>query len=225
VLGAGAAFSVVLAAGVAVAWSQRSGDETADGPPAPVRSSGPAPAAAARYTKRFVLCDVIGDSLVRRLIPGARRTPYAITSVDSCYWTSTAERASLLVSYFLPPGQDSPWQVTAAAARVKFADLRNGDLSGETLRWREAEIGMPARIPGRHTPKRNLAGVGEEAYTYDLVDPATRGVDRTWVDLRDSNLIIHLSYTRPGRAGDDARIRRGALDAAKNIVATLRRQQ
>ncbi|WP_345469564.1 hypothetical protein, partial [Actinoallomurus oryzae] len=189
----------------------------------PAAAAPASPSTAGRYVRPFDFCALLTPDQVTRLVPHASKVPDA----HSCAWTAAARHQAVSVSaesVYDPSTEtaaEDPWTATPGAARASYDQQYAADSRPRSgIAWGWDEIGV-RRTGARQSAARRVSGVGEAAY---LTETSQKGnVERADVTFRDSNLYLSVWFVAADGSGDAARIRAGALDAARWVSQALRR--
>jgi hypothetical protein len=220
-----AAAAVLLAATLAtVAFRARGADHPhARSSASPAAAAPASPSTAGRYVRPFDFCALLTPDQVTRLVPHASKVPDA----HSCAWTAAARHQAVSVSaesVYDPSTEtaaEDPWTATPGAARASYDQQYAADSRPRSgIAWGWDEIGV-RRTGARQSAARRVSGVGEAAYLTETSQKGT--VERADVTFRDSNLYLSVWFVAADGSGDAARIRAGALDAARWVSQALRR--
>ncbi|TMR96028.1 serine/threonine-protein kinase [Nonomuraea basaltis] len=208
VLWISAATALVVAAGTAGFFVLKSLD-------------GGAPAA---FTTPMDVCTLISPEEAGRLLrtqspPKAR--PGSDEAGPTCGWPITGTGVSLQVQ------KDSdtvdPWSMTPVTARALFQNQKRYwvKFQNEELDWTLPEIGVKDTRKVKLTPVRQVAGLGEEAFGFELTGPTGR-VHTAYVFYRLANLVVKVEYSTLADRPTDEDIKRSALSAAQTSEQALR---
>ncbi|GAA3444495.1 serine/threonine-protein kinase [Planomonospora venezuelensis] len=203
---AGAGLAAVAAGAAAAVLLTMNGARTPD--PAP---TGPDPRAG-RFPAAPELCSLLTDEQARSLVPGASPAPmpanHQLELEASCLWEGADGAPQIRVS--LTAHAPVRGKTGPEVAHEFFAAER-----GRT----EADAGSGAF--GSAGPPRDVAGVGDEAFAYEVnaVDSISSGTVR----FRSSNLLVTVDLSVEKKP-PTAALRRGALRAAKLVARGLERR-
>ncbi|HEX4817867.1 MAG TPA: serine/threonine-protein kinase [Nonomuraea sp.] len=114
-----------------------------------------------------------------------------------------------------------PWSMTPVTARTLFQNQKRWWAKHDELEWSWAEIGVKNSTKVKRTAVRDVGGVGEEAFGFELTGPTGR-VLSAYVYYRLANLVVSVEYAtiNDRRADDD--IKRSVLKAAQASEQALR---
>ncbi|NRQ40641.1 serine/threonine protein kinase [Nonomuraea sp. NN258] len=115
-----------------------------------------------------------------------------------------------------------PWSMTPASAHTLFENQRRYWGKYTSLEWNWPEIGVTKNRAATLTPPRELAGVGEEAFAFELKGPSNR-VHTAMIFYRLANLVVKVEYTTLGDRLTDDDVKQTALTAARATEQALRR--
>ncbi|WP_283138359.1 serine/threonine-protein kinase [Rhizohabitans arisaemae] len=162
------------------------------------------------------LCKLVDPQRIRQVFPELTK-PGKPDNSGGCSWTVSGVGLNVV-----PYGTKEQWGLSPQEAREIFinANTRTSISTGEVL-WAWPEIGLKGKPVG-YSITHPLDGIGEEAFTYDLIDGrGGGGLEMSSVVLRVSNLVIEVGYTDLQPDTDDPAIRQGALNAAKLFAESL----
>lgn len=224
-LAVGAAAAVAVVAATAVTVTLAGGSDRPHGRvTAPASAGGPvARTSAARLLGTVDYCDLLSPSQAVSLVAGARRTSEAVPGGPArCAWVGKARHEVLELG--APSGRRPAG--TVAEAHEDFAGVRNRDLSRADpgglrcpVKWSRPDAGIGDDC-ARQTPIRDLRGVGEEAFAFELAGDPGSPVQATVV-LRVSNALVAVTFMSPS-GGRPARTQ--VLTAAGQVARTLARK-
>ncbi|MFG1970420.1 serine/threonine-protein kinase [Nonomuraea fuscirosea] len=114
-----------------------------------------------------------------------------------------------------------PWSMTDASARALFRNQKRYWAKYDDIDWTWPEIGVKNKERARRTPLHDIAGLGEEAFGFELKGPTGR-VHSAHVYFRLANLVVSVEYTTLADRPTDEDVKRSALRAAQASERTLR---
>ncbi|MFC5816307.1 serine/threonine-protein kinase [Nonomuraea harbinensis] len=183
------------------------------------RASGGVPEA---FTAPMDVCSLLGEEevgLFLRTQQPPKATPGSDEVGPRCQWPIQGSGVELQVQ------KDSdtrdPWAMTPETARTLFANQRRWWDTHDKLDWTWPEIGTKASVPVTRTPVRTIAGVGEEAFAFELKGGTGR-IHTAIVHYRLSNLVVFVGYTALSERLGDEDIKQAAVKAAQATERALR---
>lgn len=188
-----------------------------------------APAAARTSAGRLLgtvdYCGLLTSGQAGALVPGAWRIRETFARDPAqCAWISKARHEVLEVGL---PRNHHPTG-TVAEAHEDFTGARNLDQSHANtggmrcpVRWGRPDVGIGDDC-ARQTSVRDLPGVGEEAFAFELTGDPGRPVQATVV-LRVSNAVVAVTFTSPSPPGGRP-TRTQVLTAAGQVAQALARE-
>ncbi|MEV0615944.1 serine/threonine-protein kinase [Nonomuraea sp. NPDC050404] len=174
------------------------------------------------FTVPMDVCTLIGEqevgSLLRTQNP-PKGQPGSNEVGPRCGWPVAETGVGLQVQ----KNSDTvdPWSMTEAAARTLFENQKRYWTKYDTVDWTWPEIGAKDSTRAARTPIRQIAGVGEEAFGYELKGPDGR-VHSAHVYYRLANLVVSVEYTTLTERPTDEDIKQSALKAAQASERALR---
>ncbi|MDP4506267.1 serine/threonine-protein kinase [Nonomuraea turcica] len=202
-IAAAAAFVVVAAGGFFVLRSMDSG----------------APAA---FTAPMDVCTLINPEevgLLLRTQSPPKGQPGADSVGPKCGWPISRTGVGLQVQ------KDSdtvdPWSMTPVSARRLFQNQKRYWSKFDELQWKWPEIGVKDSMKAKRTPVRQITGVGEEAFAFELTGPTGRMLS-AYVYYRLANLVVSVEYSTIADRPTDEDIKQSALKAAQASEQALR---
>ncbi|MFI7132661.1 serine/threonine-protein kinase [Nonomuraea sp. NPDC050153] len=200
---------------------------TPDPPPpsasAPLASAAAPPTAATPSKGRFTVpvdfCTLLTDAQVKQTTYG--RALKRSHSEDGCAWTK--RKVGLSVEPTKAQNKDY-WEALPVEAHEEFLNKRtiHADASSGGV-WQWGDVGMQWPIGTTSTAAAPVAGVGEEAFQYDVSDRRSGTMVRSNVMFRVSNMVVEVQYA-DFDGTEAARVRSAALRAAKLTAAALSRR-
>jgi hypothetical protein len=115
-----------------------------------------------------------------------------------------------------------PWAMTPDSARMLFANQQRWWSEHDRMEWTWPEIGATGSLPVTRTLVRQLPGVGEEAFAFELKGRTGR-IHTAIVHYRLSNLVVFVGYTALSDRVGDEDIKQTAVKAAQATEQALRR--
>jgi hypothetical protein len=168
------------------------------------------------------VCSLLGEEevgLFLRTQQPPKATPGSDEVGPRCQWPIQGSGVELQVQ------KDSdtrdPWAMTPETARTLFANQRRWWDTHDKLDWTWPEIGTKASVPVTRTPVRTIAGVGEEAFAFELKGGTGR-IHTAIVHYRLSNLVVFVGYTALSERLGDEDIKQAAVKAAQATERALR---
>ncbi|MBB5782356.1 serine/threonine-protein kinase [Nonomuraea jabiensis] len=214
-------------AGLAVvgtlAWYGVARDDAPD-PPPPRHAAAPPPLTSSppskgRFTVPVDFCTLLTGAQVKQTAYG--RELKRDHSDDGCAWTK--RKVGLLVEPTKAQNKDY-WEALPVEAHEEFLNKRtvNADGSDGGV-WQWGAVGMQWPIGTTSTAAAPVAGVGEEAFQYDVSERKSGTMVRSNVVFRVSNMVVEVQYV-DFDGTEAARVRSAALRAAKLTAAALSRR-
>ncbi|MBE1583166.1 serine/threonine-protein kinase [Nonomuraea angiospora] len=212
----------------ALAWYGVARD-TPDPPPpraaVPPASAAAPPAAATttpakgRFTVPVDFCTLLTGAQVKETAYG--RELKRDHSENGCAWTK--RKVGLSVEPTKAQNKDY-WEALPVEAHEEFLNKRtvNADGSSGGL-WQWGAVGMQWPIGTTSTAAAPVAGVGEEAFQYDVSERKSGTMVRSNVVFRVSNMVVEVQYV-DFDGTQAARVRSAALRAARLTAAALSRR-
>ncbi|MGV9384149.1 serine/threonine-protein kinase [Nonomuraea sp. NPDC003707] len=205
--------------------------DTPDPPPpraaAPPASAAAPPAATlpskepakGRFTVPVDFCTLLTGGQVKETAYG--RELKRDHEEDGCAWTK--RKVGLSVKPTKAQNKDY-WEALPVEAHEEFLNKRtiNGDGSSGGV-WQWGAVGMQWPIGTTSTAAAPVAGVGEEAFQYDVSERKSGTMVRSNVVFRVSNMVVEVEYV-DFDGTEAARVRSAALRAAKLTAAALSRR-
>ncbi|MEV0596302.1 serine/threonine-protein kinase [Nonomuraea cavernae] len=231
---------VVVAAAAAVAFVALRPDEQ---PPAPRQASTPAaaptiaptsaptpaettsaptpePERTARFTSALNLCTLLTTRQAGQFVPGAGKGK---RGGDSCEWTTRGK--GLQVRVLSNSQLQDQWSGAVEDAEEQYANSRNSrGREGSRITWSWPEIGLAKSITQPRRNVQDLKGIGDEAFSYELVNPDGHPEHITLV-FRLSNINVEVSHVNADKIGKDAALRAATRDAARRLAKALDGQE
>ncbi|MGW6501595.1 serine/threonine-protein kinase [Nonomuraea angiospora] len=176
----------------------------------------------AAFTVPMDVCKLISQEEVGVLLR-TQSPPKAQASSDGdgpkCGWTV----ANMGVGLQVQKDSDTvdPWSMTPATAGALFKGQQRWWTRTGTVDWTWDEIGAKTSQRATRTPVREIAGVGEEAFGFELKGPTGR-VHTAQVYYRLANLVVTVQFTTLADKPTDEEIRQRALKAAQTSEQALR---
>ncbi|MFI6740837.1 serine/threonine-protein kinase [Nonomuraea sp. NPDC050451] len=185
-------------------------------PTAALPSKGPSKG---RFTVPVDFCTLLTGAQVKETAYG--RELKRSHSEDGCAWTK--QKVGLSVEPTKAQNKDY-WEALPVEAHEEFLNKRtvNGDGSSGGV-WQWGDVGMQWPIGTTSTAATSVAGVGEEAFQYDVSDRRSGTMVRSNVVFRVSNMVVEVQYV-DFDGTEAARVRSAALRAAKLTAAALSRR-
>ncbi|MFI6923628.1 serine/threonine-protein kinase [Nonomuraea spiralis] len=115
-----------------------------------------------------------------------------------------------------------PWSMTAATAATLFQNQKRYWAKYDDIDWTWPEIGVKSSMRSKRTPLRDLPGLGEEAFAFELKGTTGR-VHSAHVYYRIANLVVAVEYATLADKPTDDDVRQSALKAARATEQALRR--
>lgn len=181
--------------------------------PTPAPTPTPSPEETAKFNGPVDFCGLLTRNQVRALLPSA---PAGENSDGGCDW---AVRGAGIGAE--PRHQESE---SLDDAKETFSNALNSGLRETKMTWNWPAIGLTKNLTQTRRPAKELDGIGDEAFGYDYVSPAGR-VELHTVVFRVSNLVVEVDHVNIKKIGDDAAVRKGAVDAARLLARALDRQE
>ncbi|MFC7587601.1 serine/threonine-protein kinase [Nonomuraea antimicrobica] len=174
------------------------------------------------FTVPMDVCTLIGPQEVGALLR-TQSPPEAQPGSDEegpeCGWSMTGTGVSLQVQ------KDSdtvdPWTMTEPSARRLFQNQQRFWSKYDSIDWSWPEIGVKNAQRTARTPVRQIAGLGQEAFGFELKGPTGR-VHSSVIHYRLANLVVSVQYSALGDRPTDDDIKQSALRAAQASERTLR---
>ncbi|MFC4007726.1 serine/threonine-protein kinase [Nonomuraea purpurea] len=114
-----------------------------------------------------------------------------------------------------------PWSMTPVSAHALLESQKRWWNKYDELTWTWPEIGVKDKRKATRTPVHPVAGVGEEAFGFELKGPTGR-IHSAHVYYRLANLVVGVEYSTLAERPTDEDIRQSALRAAQASVQALR---
>ncbi|MEO3871467.1 serine/threonine-protein kinase [Nonomuraea sp. B12E4] len=114
-----------------------------------------------------------------------------------------------------------PWSMTTASARTLFQNQKRFWERYDELQWTWPEIGVKQELKVERTPLRQVNGVGEEAFAFELKGPTGRIVT-AYVYYRLANLVVSAEFATIADRPTDEDIKQSALRVAQTSERMLR---
>ncbi|RVX39350.1 protein kinase-like protein [Nonomuraea polychroma] len=114
-----------------------------------------------------------------------------------------------------------PWSMTPAGARRLFQGQQRYWKKYDQFDWNWPEIGVKDKMKSKRTPVRQITGVGEEAFAFELAGPDGR-VHSAHVYYRLANLVVSVEYSTVADRPTDEDVKQSALKAAQASEQALR---
>ncbi|QYC40546.1 Serine/threonine-protein kinase PknA [Nonomuraea coxensis DSM 45129] len=176
----------------------------------------------AAFTAPMDVCTLLAAEEVGRLLLTAappEPQPGSDEVGPKCGWPVSGSGVGLQVQ------KDSdtvdPWSMTPATARTLFQNQRRYWGKYTSVDWTWPEIGVKTSRKATLTPIRPIAGVGEEAFGFELKGPTGR-VHSAHVYYRLANLVVSVEYSTLSDRPTDEDVRQTALKAARASEQALR---
>ncbi|MEV0820234.1 serine/threonine-protein kinase [Nonomuraea rubra] len=174
------------------------------------------------FTVPMDVCTLISQQEVGRVLL-TQRPPAGVPGSDEvgpkCGWPLTGTGVGLQVQ------KDSdtvdPWSMTEGSARTLFRNQQRYWAKYDTVDWSWPEIGVKQAMRAARTPVRQVTGVGEEAFGFELKGPTGRMIS-AHVYYRLANLVVSVEYTTLSDKPTDEDIKQAALKAAQASERALR---
>ncbi|YCK40601.1 serine/threonine-protein kinase [Actinomadura sp. ATCC 39365] len=115
-----------------------------------------------------------------------------------------------------------PWSMTAATARTLFQNQKRYWAKYDQIDWTWPEIGVKTNMRSTRTTVHDLAGLGEEAFAFELKGRTGR-VHSAHVYYRIANLVVAVQYATLADKPTDEDVRQAAIKAARASEQALRR--
>ncbi|MGI5321043.1 serine/threonine-protein kinase [Actinomadura nitritigenes] len=171
-------------------------------------------------------CGLLTSAQANAIIPGGRPSRDGTSSDElrACTWTSKAQHRAL----DLGPPRNHYLKATVLEAHADFSGLRNlkaetigGETGGCDVQWSRPSIGLKDDC-AKHTEPRDVAGIGEEAFAYELTGGPAKPIEAT-VILRVGNVLAEVDLEMPTPATAGSAVQR-ALDTAHLVAQALGRK-
>ncbi|MEW9548808.1 serine/threonine-protein kinase [Nonomuraea sp. NPDC050783] len=176
----------------------------------------------AAFTVPMNVCTLIGSEEVGRLLRTAsppRPQPGSDEVGPKCGWPISGTGVGLQVQ------KDSdtvdPWSMTPVSARTLFQNQKRYWGKYTSVDWTWPEIGVKTSRKATLTPVRAIAGLGEEAFGFELKGPTGR-VHSAHVYYRLANLVVSVEYSTLSDRPTDEDVKQAALKAARASEQALR---
>ncbi|SDI00432.1 serine/threonine-protein kinase [Nonomuraea jiangxiensis] len=114
-----------------------------------------------------------------------------------------------------------PWSMTPASARTLFQNQKRFWDKYDELQWSWPEIGVKEQLKVERTPVRQVGGVAEEAFAFELKGPTGRVV-AAYVYYRLANLVVSAEFATTADRPTDEDIKQSALRVAQTSERMLR---
>ncbi|MBF8190971.1 serine/threonine protein kinase [Nonomuraea sp. K274] len=185
-----------------------------------LRDQGGGPPSA--FTVPMDVCTLIGSQEIGRLLrtqSPPKGQPDADEVGPECGWPISGTGVGLQVQ------KDSdtldPWSMTTDAARTLFQNQQRYWAKYDDIDWTWPEIGVKKSIRSKRTPVRQLTGLGEEAFGFELKGTTGR-VHSAHIYYRLANLVVSVEYTTLNDRPTDEDVKQSALRAAQASEQALR---
>lgn len=184
----------------------------------PTLSPSQAPEETTRFSLPVDFCTLLTAKQVRALAPGTKgkRDGYG------CEWATKG--LGIGAEPIDTKTLENPWDGNVDDALERFSNSLNASGGDAKITWQWPAIGMTKMITQPRRPAEELTGLGDEAFANDYVNSDGK-VERRDITFRLSNLVVRVQYVNVRKIGDDAAIRKGALDAARWVAQALNRQE
>ncbi|MEU4512605.1 serine/threonine-protein kinase [Nonomuraea wenchangensis] len=176
----------------------------------------------AAFTAPMDVCTLLASEEVGRLLLTAappKPQPGSDEVGPKCGWPISGTGVGLQVQ------KDSdtvdPWSMTQATARTLFQNQKRYWGKYTSVDWTWPEIGVKTSRKATLTPVRQIGGVGEEAFGFELKGPTGR-VHSAHVYYRLANLVVSVEYSTLSDRPTDEDVRQAALKAARASEQALR---
>ncbi|WP_237110908.1 serine/threonine-protein kinase [Nonomuraea sp. MG754425] len=179
-----------------------------------------ATATTARFTVPINVCKLMTPTQVRLLVPKA--APKGKRDEEGCEWSARGNGVG--VTPLKASSLDSAWGLGLDESSEQFINRLNMAETGSKITWNWPGIGLEKTITQERKAYQEVNGIGDEAYSYELVNPKGQ-VERHDVVFRLSNVVMEIKYVDIGKVGDNEALRKGARDAARWVAAALGRQE
>ncbi|MGN9839595.1 serine/threonine-protein kinase [Nonomuraea sp. H19] len=174
------------------------------------------------FTVPMDVCTLISSEEAGRLLrtqKPPKGKPSANAEGPTCGWSISGTGVGLQVQ------KDSdtvdPWSMTTVSAHALLqSQKRHWSRSNEVL-WSWPEIGVPKSTKATRTPVHDVAGVGEEAFGYELAGETGR-VHTAQIFYRLANLVVRVEYSTTTDRPTDEDVKQSALRAAQASEQALR---
>ncbi|MFI7613226.1 serine/threonine-protein kinase [Nonomuraea terrae] len=184
-----------------------------------LRESGGTPEA---YTVPMDVCTLISSEEVRGILK-TQSPPKAKPGSDevgpTCEWAMPQTGIGVQVQ------KDSdtvdPWSMTPVTAHTLFENQKRYWSRYDDLDWTWPEIGVTKSQKAKRTPMRDIKGLGEEAFAYELTGSTGR-VHSAHIFYRVANLVVNIEYTTLAERPTDEDVKQAALRAARASEQALR---
>ncbi|WP_275956145.1 serine/threonine-protein kinase [Nonomuraea sediminis] len=183
----------------------------------PTPTPTPSKAEEARFHAPVNLCRTLTAKQIAALVPGA---PQGKRDGNSCEWTLRGIGLSIQ-SLDVDEAPD-PWSAELDPAKEEYVNKSNALSQGAKITWQWPEIGLKKGITQPRTHFKDLKGIGDEAFTYDLVNPKGQA-EHVTVVFRVSNVNIEIDYVNVNRIGKGDTLSQGARGAARWVADRLNR--
>jgi serine/threonine protein kinase len=176
----------------------------------------------AAFTVPMDVCTLISGQDVGRLLR-TQSPPKGQPSSDDvgpkCGWPISGSGVGLQVQ------KDSdtvdPWSMTEVSARTLFQSQKRWWTKYDTVDWTWPEIGAKGSRQAKRTPVRQVGGVGDEAFGFELTGSTGR-IHSAYVYYRLANLVVSVEYSTLADKPTDEDVKQAALKAAQASVQALR---
>ncbi|MFC6370813.1 hypothetical protein, partial [Nonomuraea thailandensis] len=177
---------------------------------------------AGAFTVPMDVCTLMGGQEVGRLLL-TQSPPKGVPDSDEigpkCGWPLAGTGVGLQVQ------KDSdtvdPWSMTEDSARRLFQNQHRYWTKYDSVDWSWPEIGVKQPMRAVRTPVRQVTGIGEEAFGFELKGPTGRMISAL-VYYRLANLVVSVEYTTLSDKPTDENIKQAALKAAQASERALR---
>ncbi|MFC4060643.1 serine/threonine-protein kinase [Planomonospora corallina] len=171
------------------------------------------------YDQPVDFCKLLTADQVRQIM-NISQPPAGKPDGDGCSWIDGNSGLALL------PLTDSdtpqPWAMTPETAHALFTSLDREYGEATEVNWSWKEIGVE-QVTAQRTARRQVPGLGEEAFAYDLTSPPPHEATHTSVvTFRLLDLVVEAQYSSHASRPTDDDIRNRALEAARRGEAALR---
>ncbi|MEV0391407.1 hypothetical protein AB0I15_66450, partial [Nonomuraea sp. NPDC050643] len=174
------------------------------------------------FTVPLDVCTLIGSAEVGRLLrtqSPPKGQPGSDDVGPKCGWPITNTGVGLQVQ------KDSdtvdPWSMTPVTARTLFQNQKRYWTKYDDIDWTWPEIGVKDSRKAERTPIRQIAGLGEEAFGFELKGPTGR-IHSAHVYYRLANLVVSVEYSTLANKPTDEDVKQSALKAAQASEQALR---
>jgi hypothetical protein len=188
--------------------------------PTPTPTPPPTPSVeTAKFTSAVNMCSLLTRTQIAELVPGAVKGK---RDGDGCDWAVHGVGLSAVVT--ADDNVADRWSATPEDAQDHYINARNIQGQLDDIIWNWPAIGLDKTVKQPTKNVKDLKGLANEAFTYELVNPKSHP-EKIVVVFRLSNVVVEVGYVNVNEIGKDAALRKDARDAARWLAEALNRQE